>query len=64
VLAAGAEALVTGFTSTVAFPAAEVGIAALLVGVDLAESALDRRRGDGVAIEWIALRWDGEQYLN
>jgi hypothetical protein len=64
VLAAGAEALVTGFTSTVAFAAAEVGIAALLVGIDLADSALDRRRGDGVAIEWIALRWDGEQYLN
>jgi hypothetical protein len=61
VLAAGAEALETGFTSTVAFAAAEVGAAVLLAGVDAAESALERRRGEGVAIGWIGLRWDGEQ---
>ena len=54
----------TGFTSTVAFAAAEVGIAALVDGVDAAESALDRRRGEGVAIGWIGLRWDGEQNVN
>ena len=60
----GAEALVTGFTSTVAFAAADVGVAALVDGVDAAESALDRRRGEGVAIRWIALKWDGEQNVN
>ena len=60
-LAAGAEALETGFTSTVAFAAAEVGAAVLLAGVDAAESALERRRGEGVAIGWIGLRWDGKQ---
>jgi len=63
-LDAGAEALSTGFTSTVAFAAAEVGVAALFVGVDAAESALERRRGEGVAIGWIGLRWDGEQNVN
>ena len=63
-LAAGAEALSTGFTSTVAFAAADVGVAALLVGVEAAESALERRRGEGVAIGWIGLRWDGEQNVN
>ena len=64
-LDAGADALATGFTSTVAFAAAEVvEVAALVAGVDAAESALDRRRGEGVAIGWIALKWDGEQNVN
>ena len=60
-LVAGADALATGFTSTVAFAAAEVEVAALLAGVDLAESALERRRGEGVAMRWIEMRWNGEQ---
>ena len=60
-LVAGAEALVTGLTSMVAFAAAEEGAAALLAGVDAAESALERRRGEGVAIGWSGLRWDGEK---
>jgi hypothetical protein len=60
-LAAGADALATGFTSTVAFAAAEVEEAALLAGVEAAESALERRRGEGVAIGWIEMRWNGEQ---
>jgi hypothetical protein len=55
---------VTGFTSTVAFAAAEVGVAALVDAVDAAESAVDRRRGEGVAIGWIALKWDEEQNVN
>ena len=63
-LAAGAEALSTGFTSTVAFAAAEEGVAALFAGVDAAESELERRRGVGVAIGWIGLRGDGEQEVN
>jgi hypothetical protein len=45
----------------VAFAAAEEGAAALLAGVDAAESALERRRGEGVAIGWSGLRWDGEK---
>ena len=65
-LDAGADALATGFTSTVAFAAAEVEVAALVAGVDAAESALERRRGEGegVAIGWIGLRWDGERNVN
>ena len=63
-LDAGAEALSTGFTSTVALAAADVGVAALLVGVEATESALERRRGEGVAIGWIGLRWDGERNVN
>ena len=55
VLAAGAEALETGFTSTVAFEAADVGTAALLVDVGAAVSAVERRRGEGEAIGWIEL---------
>ncbi|ABI46747.1 hypothetical protein sync_1961 [Synechococcus sp. CC9311] len=35
--------------------------AALLAGVEAAESALERRRGEGVAIGWIEMRWNGEQ---
>jgi hypothetical protein len=61
VLAAGAEALETGFTSTVAFAAADVGTASLLADVGATVSALERRRGEGVAIGWIELRWNGEQ---
>ena len=63
-LAAGAEALETGFTSTVAFAAAEVGAAVLLAGVDAAESALERRRDEGVAIGWIGLRWERKQNVS
>jgi hypothetical protein len=38
-----------------------VGTAALLADVGAAVSALERRRGEGVAIGWIELRWNGEQ---
>ena len=51
----------TGFTSTVALAAADVGVEALPAGDDAAESALERRRGEGVAIGWIELRWDEKQ---
>ena len=56
VLAAGAEPLATAFTSTVAFAAAELDAAALLGDVDAAALALERRRGEGVAMGWIGLR--------
>ena len=51
----------TGFTSTVALAAADVGVEALPAGDDAAESALERRRGEGVAIGWIGLRGDEKE---